>query len=112
MGLRRGIAVRSAVMVPVLAIGLLSACGGAANSTLSPPAEVSKAASEVSSRPIRPRELREYLSTWEASWRRLGDDLGSGDERALGFSSTPDASWELAQRLYDGAATAFGDDGR
>lgn len=102
-------------MVAVLAVvGVLSGCGGAGNSVRSdsPPAEVSKAADEVSSRRMSPRDLRVYLSAWEASWRRLGHDLESGDEGALGFSSTPDASWERARRLYDGAAAAYRHDGR
>jgi hypothetical protein len=101
-------------MVLVLAVvGVLSGCGGAGNSVRSdsPPVEVSKTADEVISGPIRPRQLREYLSAWEASWQRLVGDLESGDEGALGFSSTPDASWERARRLYDGAATAFRHDG-
>jgi hypothetical protein len=110
-----GIAVRSASRVPVLAVvAVLAGCGGAGNPARSdsPRVEVSKAA-EVSSKPIRPRELREYLSAWKASWRHLVGDLENGeDEGALGFSSTPDASWERARRLYDGAATAFRHDGR
>jgi hypothetical protein len=61
---------------------------------------------------IRPRELRAYLSAWEASRGRLGADLQRGGEDALGFSSTPDASWERARRLYEGAASAFREDGR
>src|SRR5439155_6038376 len=110
-----GIAARSASMVPVLAVvGVLSGCGGAGNSVRSdsPAVQVNKAADEVSSRRISRRDLRVYLSAWEASWRRLGNDLESGDEGALGFSATPDASWERARRLYDGAATAYRHDGR
>ena len=115
MGLGLGIAVRSASMVPVLAVvGILSGCGSAGNSVRSdsPAVQVNKTADEVRSRRISPRELRVYLSAWEASWRRLGNDLERGDEGALGFSSTPDASWERARRLYDGAATAYRHDGR
>jgi hypothetical protein len=102
-------------MAPVLAVvGVLSGCAGAGNSARShsPAVQVEQAAEEVSSRKISPRDLRVYLSAWEASWRRLGNDLEAGDEGALGFSSTPDASWERARRLYDGAATAYRHDGR
>lgn len=108
------IAARSASIVAVLAVvGVLSGCGGAGNSVRSdsPPVQVNKPADEVSRR-ISPRDLRLYLSAWEASWRRLANDLESGDEGALGFSATPDASWERARRLYDGAATAYRHDGR
>jgi len=96
-------------MVPVLAVvGVLSGCGSVGNPVRSdsPAVQVNKAADEVSPRRISPRDLRVYLSAWEASWRRLGSDLDRGDEGALGFSFTPDASWERARRLYDGAATA------
>lgn len=116
MGLGLGTAVRSASIVPVLTVvGILSGCGGEGNSVpvASPPVEVGQAADELISAPIRPRELRKYLSAWEASWRRLVGELQSGeDEGALGFSSTPDASWERAQRLYDAAATVFRNDVR
>jgi hypothetical protein len=110
-----GIAARSASIVPVLAVvGVLSGCGDAGDSVRSdsPPIHVKKPADDVSSQRISRRELRVYLSAWEASWRRLGNDLESGDEGALGFSSTPDATWERAQQLYDGAASAYRQDGR
>jgi hypothetical protein len=109
-----GIATRSASIVSALVVvGFLSGCGSAGNSVRSdsPKVEVSKA-DEVRSRRISPRDLRVYLSAWETSWRRLGNDLESGDEGALGFSSTPDASWDRARRLYAEAATAYRDDGR
>jgi hypothetical protein len=111
-----GIAAPSASLVSVLAVlGVLSGCGGAGNSVRSdsPPVHVNnKAADDGSSQRISPRDLRLYLSAWETSWRRLGNDLESGDEGALGFSPTPDASWERARRLYDGAASAYRQDGR
>jgi hypothetical protein len=62
--------------------------------------------------PIKSRELREYLSGWEASWRRRVGDLEGGDEGALGFSSTPDASWERARRYYEEAVAAYRDQAR
>jgi hypothetical protein len=102
-------------MVLVLAfVGVLSGCAGAGNSVRSdgPPVEDSKADDETSSMPINPRELREYLSGWEASWRRRVGDLEGGDEGALGFSSTPDASWERARRYYDEAVAAYRDQAR
>jgi hypothetical protein len=115
VGLGLSIAVRSASLLSVLAVVLvLSGCGDATNSARShaPQVEVSKPANSVRSRKIRPRELRLYLSAWEASWRRLLHDLEGGDEGALGFSSTPDSSWKRARRLYDAAATAYRHDER
>jgi hypothetical protein len=103
-------------MVPLFAvIAVLSGCGGAGNSVRpdGPPVVAGKVADEAISGPISPRELRKYLSAWEASWRRLVGDLQGGeDDGALGFSPTPDASWERARRLYEGAATAYRHDGR
>jgi hypothetical protein len=54
-----------------------------------------------------PQTLRTYLRTWEASWRRLAADLERGDDAALGFSDSPDDSWEAARRYYEEAAIAY-----
>jgi hypothetical protein len=114
VGLELGIAFRSASLLPVFAVvAVLSGCTSEGNSgqSVSPPVETSKPVYVIVAGPIRPRELRSYLSAWEASWQRLVGDLQSGeDEGALGYSSTPDASWERARRLYEGAATALQED--
>jgi hypothetical protein len=100
-------------MLAVLAVvGVLSGCGGAADSVPSAnrPVSARNTAEEISSTLIKPRELRKYLSAWEVSWRGLASDLVRGeDEGALGYSSTPDPSWERARRLYDRAASAYRD---
>ena len=101
-------------MVAVLAVvGVLSGCGdeGTAPSGR-PEVRVGKTADEVSSRSISPRDLRVYLSAWEASWRRLGDDLGNVGEEGSEFSDLPDASWKRARRSYGEAAAAYRNDAR
>jgi hypothetical protein len=107
------VAVRSASVVLALAVvGSLSGCTGADEGAEGSAAKVSEPAGQVASAPAQIHELRTYLLAWEASWRRLGAELASGDEGALGFSSAPDATWERARRYYADAVAAYRHDER
>jgi hypothetical protein len=104
---------RTTLLLLAVSVGLCG-CG---SKTHQPNAPAVKAISAVDIDPAGSTHtnrsaLRAYLRVWQASWERLGSDLGRGGDDVPGFSATPDASWDRARRYYGAAATAYRRDER
>jgi hypothetical protein len=113
VNVKSAIQLRAARATPVLLSVLVLGCGcGSSAPHTGPPSPTATASDAASPASATPQALRPYLEAWEASWRRTGDDLGRLNDDDLAFSDTPDASWDVARRDYDLAATAYRHDRR
>jgi hypothetical protein len=106
-----GEVVRLARTLPLLIAVSLALCGCTSNSTHREASPGVKNASAVE--PSNPTALRRYLRAWQATWERRVRDQDPGpnaseeEENAPVYNPTPDASWDVMQRLYEKAALAY-----